>query len=131
MAEDEMEIPKDANSEAAWRTWFKCLGAVADSDVVNATANLALIEREIFATAQLAPYQKALAELMDVLDTCRRKWDDIDNGQCAVCRIGYRYSKNGKLTICDWSECLSHDIRKALAAAKAVLTNGEEGKDEH
>jgi hypothetical protein len=44
----ENEQPVSA-SGAAWRTWFDRVGSMANAEVVNATANLVIIERDIYA----------------------------------------------------------------------------------
>jgi len=53
-----------------------------------------------------------------VLELWRERFDYIDNGKCAVCRIGHRlHDLKGNVGICEWQECISHDMRKVLEPA--------------
>jgi hypothetical protein len=64
--------------------------------------------------------------LREALIALAAKFDCSDNGKCAVCRIGYRlYDLKGNVGICEWPECESHLVRKALAKAALEQEKGE------
>lgn len=55
--------------------------------------------------------------LKDALKRTVKKYDKIDNGRCAVCKIGHRMiSAAGNVGKCENVDCLSHVWRKALRA---------------
>ena len=57
------------SSAAAWRKWFELVDSAATPEVINATANLVITEREIF----MRPYAERIAQLEVWVSELRHK----------------------------------------------------------
>ncbi len=91
---------------------------------VNDVGGLVKIEFAAqFAAAQIAPYKTALADLVDRID---------DPYPCRACN-GSGAQQNdpwqGDTPDCPKCKGLGIDVRQAITAAKAVLTNGGQDAD--
>lgn len=68
--------------------------------------------------------EKVLREVGEALVKLWKHTPKIDNGHCAVCRIGYanwEVDGRGSLKVgkCDRDDCLSHVVNAALAKVKS------------
>lgn len=74
---------------------------------------------ERYATKQI---ERQTPAIIEVLRRTIARYDDINNGTCAVCRIGHRlYDLKGNLGICEWKDCLSHEWRDAMQTVKPAV----------
>lgn len=63
----------------------------------------------------------AADRMAEVLTEMRLKYDTIDNGTCAMCRIGHRVMESKNVVgVCGWGDCLSHKIAEAFAAFRSA-----------
>lgn len=82
----------------------------------------AMVHQERYSTPEEREAIQAALSALDKLGRFEKllrktvaKYDRGDNGKCAVCRIGHRlYNLKGKIGVCEWRECLSHEWREAL-----------------
>lgn len=70
-------------------------------------------------TPTVAP---ASGDVAALLQKIKNHYPQVDNGTCAVCRIGYRAYIKGNPGPCQNGSCLSHDIDKAIVATAAPAT---------
>lgn len=88
-----------------------CSGCVANT----------IVEEELSAhETRIAELEAERERLEGILWRVVIRYDKGDNGTCSVCRIGHRlYDLKGRIQICEWEQCLSHEWRQALTTQEA------------